>query len=393
MGRSRGKLERFWDGQRLKFVWNRLEVLTLDGCSRPVALSWQGRQYRRGLDGQCKEIVRVAGPAERDLYDAAPVAASEMDELLREWSERVSPWMQFEVEDWLAGLRRDAQNFCSIYQPVSILPPDQYRSLVFQLTEGCAYNRCSFCQLYRDRPYRCKDIENFSRHIGQVLEYFGAALPWRRGVFLGDANAAGVSTDRLGEALELIRKSLPCDGMDQTGAPRHPLQFEQVSSFQDTFSGRLRSLQDWQHLHHLGLDQVHLGVESGSTEVLGLLRKPMESGRVVELVSRLQQANIRVSLIFLLGVGGHQLAQSHLRDTLELLGRMQLRPQDRVYLSDLLVHPGSDYEALSRDRGITQLTRWECREQARALRESLGYEAPPRGPAVALYDVRQFVYV
>ncbi|MBT9587589.1 radical SAM protein [bacterium] len=390
---GRRRLERFWDGQRLKFVWNKLEVLSLDGRSRPVALTMNGRQYRRGLDGNCKEIVRVAGPTERDLYDAVPMAASQMDDLLREWSQRISSWMPFEVEDWLVGLRRDARNFCSIYQPVSILPPDQYRSLVFQLTEGCAYNRCSFCQLYQDRPYRCKDRQSFSRHIGRVLEYFGPALPWRRGVFLGDANAAGISTARLSEALEQIRQSLPCDGTDQQGAPRHPLQFEQVSSFQDTFSGRLRAVQDWRQLRKLGLDQVHLGIESGSSAVLDLLRKPIESGRVVEMINRLQQADIRVSLIFLLGAGGRELAHSHVHGTLELLQRVQLRAQDRVYLSDLLVHPGSDYHVLSQELGITPLTRWECREQARTLRESLRYEPPPRGPAVALYDVRQFVYV
>lgn len=64
---------------------------------------------------------------------------------------------------------------------------------------------------------------------------------------------------------------------------------------------------------------------------------------MVELVELLQQADIDVSLIFLLGAGGQQLAELHLSETIKLLRQMNLRPQDRVYLSDLLVHSGSEY--------------------------------------------------
>ncbi len=384
MLRTRTRLDRTWDGQRLKFAWNRLEVLTLDGCARPVALSWEGRQYRRGLDGTCKEILRVPGP-DRDFYDAQSVEASFFEELLRGWCQRLGQRFPVDCEGWICRLRRDAEEFARIYRPISILPPDQYRSLVLQLTEGCAYNQCSFCNLYRDRPYRCKNAEEFGRHIAAVINYFGAALPWRRGVFLGDANAAGVSTRRLIEALQQVRATFP-------GHP-HPLEFNKVSCFQDTFTGKLRSLEDWQILRGLGLTQVHLGVESGSTEVLRLLQKPLANQRVVELVELLQQADIDVSLIFLLGAGGQQLAELHLSETIKLLRQMNLRPQDRVYLSDLLVHSGSEYDQLSRQAGLTSLSRWECRLQSRQLRRQLDYPAPPQGTPVALYDVRQFVYV
>ncbi|MFN8606544.1 MAG: radical SAM protein [Vulcanimicrobiota bacterium] len=379
------RLERMWDGQRLKFAWNKLEVLTLDGRARPVALTWKGRQYRRGLDGTCKEILRVPGP-ERDFYDAAAVEPAEFEELLRGWGERLGQHYAIDCEDWIVRLRADARDFASLYRPISILPPDQYRSLVLQLTEGCAYNRCSFCNLYRDRPYRCKDAREFGRHLAGVLAYFGAALPWRRGIFLGDANAAGVSTRRLLEALEQIRQTFP-------SRQPHPLEFDRVSCFQDTFTGKLRALEDWRALRRLGLTQVHLGVESGSSEVLRLLQKPLANQRVVELVGRLQEAGIQVSLIFLLGAGGRQLAREHLEQTRRLLSQLQLTPGDRIYLSDLLVHSGSDYATLSEQQGLQPLSRWECRQQARELRESLNLPAPPRGTPVALYDVRQFVYV
>ena len=107
MLRTRTRLDRTWDGQRLKFAWNRLEVLTLDGCARPVALSWEGRQYRRGLDGTCKEILRVPGP-DRDFYDAQSVEASFFEELLRGWCQRLGQRFPVDCEGWICRLRRDA---------------------------------------------------------------------------------------------------------------------------------------------------------------------------------------------------------------------------------------------------------------------------------------------
>ncbi|MBS2037034.1 radical SAM protein [bacterium] len=377
-------LTRFWDGERLKFAWACQETLTLDGRARPTAFTWEGRQYRRGLDGTCKEILRLPGPSPA-IHDAALVTEEVCTGILAGWAERLQRY-GYRCGNWLARLRADAREFRSIYQSVSILPPDQYRSLVFQLTEGCAYNRCSFCQLYRDRPYRCKDGAAFAEHMGRVLGYFGAALPWRRGIFLGDANAGGLPTSRLVDVLKQIRRCFPMQERDGQGRARHPLQFERVSCFQDAFSGPLRSQQDWYHLRALGLFRLHLGVESGSARVLRLLNKPIRFERLSEIVRRLRQADIEVSLIFLLGAGGRQLAAEHVKETTELLAGLGLGARDRVYLSDLLVHPGSEQP------DIVPLTRQECRQQAEALRQALRFAPPPRGTAISLYDVRQFVY-
>ena len=137
-----------------------------------------------------------------------------------------------------------------------------------------------------------------------------------------------------------------------------------------------------------GLREIYLGVESGSRTVLKLLQKPGNPQRMELLVKQLKRAGIVVNLIFLCGAGGHELSWEHVAATTGLLKRLPLGPGDRVYLSDLEVHPESRYARL----GLSPLDRWECRQQARAMRALLDYPPPPRGPAVTLYDVRQFVY-
>ena len=39
---------------------------------------------------------------------------------------------------------------------IPILPPDQYLALVVQATEGCSWNKCTFCAFYKDRPFHIK---------------------------------------------------------------------------------------------------------------------------------------------------------------------------------------------------------------------------------------------
>ena len=54
----------------------------------------------------------------------------------------------------------DISRFHQIYKPISILPPDQYQALVLQATEGCSFNTCTFCALYRDRRFHIKKPQN-----------------------------------------------------------------------------------------------------------------------------------------------------------------------------------------------------------------------------------------
>ena len=368
---------------RRKFTWRGLETLPLDSCLRPLGWSWQGGLYRRGLDGRTLEIVREPHPFLK-MHRSRALDNQERDLLLKMWAERISDSVP---SSWLADLQRDEARFREIFQPISILPPDQYRALVLQLAEGCPWNRCRFCDLYRDRPFRAKSRDVFADHLRCTLEYFGPALDWRRGIFLGDGNAGVLAQEQLVSALTLLRETFPTTLRDELGQPRHPLGFERVSAFLDTFTGRLRSTADWAELRQLGLAQLHLGIESGSTEILELLGKPGSPERILELVHSLKAAGIAVSLIFMLGVGGREGAAEHELQTLRLLRGLPLTSQDRIYLSELLIHPHGAYAEAA--RGLTEMSRPECREQADRLRAELTH---PEGPMVSLYDVRQFVY-
>ncbi|MBL0711992.1 MAG: radical SAM protein, partial [Colwellia sp.] len=91
-------------------------------------------------------------------------------------------------------------------QPV-FRPPSEWKSLILQVTNGCSWNRCTFCDMYteEDKKFRPKKIEIISQELQQIKR---SGLPVNR-VFLADGDAMMLPFKRLKEILELIRDFFP----------------------------------------------------------------------------------------------------------------------------------------------------------------------------------------
>lgn len=381
-----------WNQERILLHRGRDQMCAFDLEGRPVSWVRHGVVHRRGLDGSVLELVRAPGREgwEQEVRRLAPeelaVQLGHVRSLLEEgWRLLGHPEpLRRAVE---LDATQDAARFKGIWRPIMILPPDQYRSLVLQLTEGCSYNRCSFCTFYKQRPYRVLSQEEFARHVEEALAFMGRGLSWRRGVFLADANAASLPDPHLRAALGWLRRRLEAPRRaDPAFQPGHLSGF---SSFLDTFSTFRRTLGVWRDLAGLGLDSLHLGIETGSDRVLRVLRKPGSAAQAEDLVGLLKAAGIRVGVIVMTGVGGPALAEEHVQKTADLLNRLPLDAGDRISLSEFEPDPRSPYVL---EGMASLLDRRACREQSRELRSRLRFRAHPQGPVVSHYDVRQFVY-
>ncbi len=273
---------------------------------------------------------------------------------------------------------REAEQFRAIYCRVAVLPPDQYNALVLQATEGCSYAGCTFCELYRGVKFRRKSPEEFRQHLRAVVNFHGESLRARRSVFLGEANALTQPISALRDIFRILSEHFELPASDWLGSKT---RFDGVSSFMDAFTNTTRSTSDFVELRQAGLRRVYIGLESGDDRLLKWLKKPATAEAALRCVRQLKEAGIIVGVIVLLGAGGEEFAESHIRETARVLNEMSLTRQDYVYFSPLQVYPDSRYT-------IPSLPREQQLEQERIIRQSLRGERP----YLAHYELETFVY-
>ncbi|MBI3990326.1 MAG: radical SAM protein [candidate division NC10 bacterium] len=329
----------------------------------------EGEEKRALLNGIHRRIERVLQALQAGaiipLGEPAPDALSQAARALKKIA-------SYDHE----ALEADRRRFFSIYKPVTILPPDQYLTLVLQATEGCPYNQCSFCHFYKGRPFRVKTEEEFKQHILAVKAFFGEALKLRRSLFLGDANALVAPQERLLRFFDLANEAFPAS----TG----------IYAFMDAFSARKPS-KAFEALARRNLKRVYIGVETGHEELLKLLNKPGSAEEAKQVIISLKEGGTNVGVIIMLGIGGNRYVHHHVEQTVRLLNALPLGEGDLLYFSPLVEHPGSEYAKRAAALGIGPLTEEEMREQGEAIKAGLRFAGPSR-PKLSTYDIREFLY-
>ncbi len=273
-------------------------------------------------------------------------------------------------------LQNNALEFSNIYLPISILPPDQYMSLVIQLTEGCNYNQCTFCNFYRDRAFKIKSVNDLELHLSKVKSFFGKGINLRKSIFLADANALAVPQNRLIEGLELIHNKFP--------------QFKNYYSFIDVFTGLKKSTKDFKQIKSHGIKRVYLGVESGNNDLMLFLNKHQLNKDIIELTHNLKKSDINVGIILLIGAGGSKYSKEHLSDSIKLLEQLPLGKGDIIYLSELY-ETNSSYKKSMAEQNIPLPTRQEIRQWSNKFKSKLKKQFP-KDIQIAVYDINQFFY-
>lgn len=321
----------------------------------------QGRTLLRGLDGVVLE--RFGGAQGEDVRLTDLNAAHEAVVALVSRARVDAPVL---LPTWTVDqLLAEKQRFLEAYRPVGIVPPDRYRSLIIQATQGCAYNGCLFCSLYKGQRHRVVPPAEVREHVQRVKAFVGSGLADRRGVFLGEANALAMPQSALLEVLELLHEELPQLAGD-------------VSSFIDAFD-EYRRVDELEALRAKGLTRVFVGVESGDEATLGALGKPATIAGVGRLVESLKAAGVSVGVIFLAGLG-----RTHVEKSAELVARLALDEGDVVYVSPLVVERGGALASQLEKRGLGGV---DAEGEATELRARFKGRAK-----VARYDVRRWVY-
>lgn len=207
-------------------------------------------------------------------------------------------------------------------------PPSEAYSLLVQVTIGCSHNKCTFCNMFKEKQFKVRKPE-------EVLE----DLAWARAhyqrierIFLCDGDALCLATGKLKVILDFIKKNFyECQRVTMYGRATDVLR---------KTPEELRMLKDW------GVSMVYLGAESGSDKVLQMVNKGETSIQLIEAVQKLEKVGIKASVTFISGLGGPELWEEHAIESGKMITEMNA---SYVSLLTLMLQPPAplyyDYKA------------------------------------------------
>lgn len=207
------------------------------------------------------------------------------------------------------------QDFPISYIEPVFRPPSEAHSLILPVTNGCSWNKCTFCEMYTQEQKKFR-----ARDEAQVLEEIrltGERMIVQR-VFLADGDALVLPTRRLLTILQAIREHMP--------------EVERVSSYCLPRNLRKKSVDELKELADAGLRMAYVGCESGDDDVLERVNKGETYESSLSALDKLGQAGITRSVMILNGLGGTVLSEQHADNSARLMNESQ--PE---FLSTLVV--------------------------------------------------------
>jgi hypothetical protein len=225
-----------------------------------------------------------------------------------------------------------------------IRPPSEAGSLLLRVTRNCPWNKCTFCGLYKAEKFSirpvdhvCKDIDRIRYFVDEIYHAvngasvtrnnlavlqiglstsdqlaFHSALNWMRSgmksVFLQDANTLVLKPNDLVSILEHLRQTFP--------------QVERVTSYARSHSIARISDENMTHLAAVGLNRIHVGMESGCNEVLDFIMKGVDKQAHILAGQKVKKAGIELSEYFMPGLGGDRLSLENALESADAMNQI-----------------------------------------------------------------------
>lgn len=219
-----------------------------------------------------------------------------------------------------------------------IRPPSESRSLLIRLTRNCNWNNCLFCGVYKGQTFSRRSVDEVKADIDVIAEiieearagsrelgyegqinqavaqhFFNQNLPqsylsvvaWLYyalgSVFIQDANNLILKADNLVEMLSYLNQKI--EGITR------------ITSYARSQTVARKTVEELTRIREAGLDRIHIGMESGSDQVLKLMKKGTSAANHIKAGQRAKAAGMEVSEYWMPGLGGRVLSEEHARES------------------------------------------------------------------------------
>lgn len=199
-------------------------------------------------------------------------------------------------------------------------PPSEGRSYILQATIGCKHNVCAFCDMYKEKQFRVRRLEDIFEDIEQAKQ---AGYRPRR-VFIADGDALSIDAPVLKQILERIQDTFK--SCERIGI---------YATAQDIIE---KGQDQMKMLAQNGLGIVYIGLESGSNAILKKMRKGVRAEQMIEAAQIAKSAGVKVSVTAISGLGGRAYWKEHAVETGKVLSAMN---PDYIGLLTLMLGSGT----------------------------------------------------
>ena len=206
-------------------------------------------------------------------------------------------------------------------------PPSEAKSTIFQVTLGCSFNECSFCDMYRSKEYSERPWEEIKMEIDMAAKQ----MPDTKKIFLADGDALNLQTDYMIKIVKYLYEKFP--------------NLERISCYAMPMNLLKKTPEELKKMHEAGLDMLYLGIESGSDIILKKVTKGATSQTIIRACRKAIDTGYILSCMVILGLGGKTYTKEHIRGTAEVLSAVS--PHYSAALT-LIIEPGVKDEFMTK---------------------------------------------
>jgi radical SAM superfamily enzyme YgiQ (UPF0313 family) len=183
-------------------------------------------------------------------------------------------------------------------------PPSEANSVIFQITLGCSFNKCSFCNMYRTKEYS----ERPWAEIKSEIDIVSKSYPHTEKVFLADGDALNLSTEKLIQVLDYVKDKFP--NLKRISCYAMPKNLLQKTSDELTL------------LNERGLNMLYVGIETGQDILLKKITKGATSKGIIDACNRAKKSGFIISCMIILGIGGKKYSIEHIKETAKVVSEV-----------------------------------------------------------------------
>ncbi len=276
------------------------------------------------------------------------------------------------------------------FEIAKLRPPTENFSLAILTHFNCPWSKCAFCPsnlFYKLRRFKRRTLEEIKKDIDNtaiINEYI-----WEKGIisqetllksvseypmlrecfihmacwhlysnattaFLGGTNPLLYHSDFLEEILIYLRDKFPT--------------ITRITSYGRTITASKKNSRYFKQLYESGLDRIHVGMESGSDNVLKFVNKGVTSEKHILGGQKIKDGEISLCTYIMPGLGGRAWTLEHAMETARVINEIE---PDFVRLRTLEIFPHTPLYKKWKAGEFTELTEQEVIEEEKILVENI----------------------